>query len=220
MTGKSRRKSKGPPSEAQIAARAAGAKRLKAAREKKKNPEPVSFETEATSVSAPGPQLGPEGAEIHPLDLVPREQARQVRGDTMRQGTGRQKRKPLGVPVQRLQADVPLGMTGRWTNDTPGRIQRALEGGYEFISSDGDVVQDRSGCRSEIVGTGRDGGAMRAYLMAIPTVLYEEDQAAKAALNKERMSAIKRGTPQQVADQDEKAFYTPSEGIILRDEVR
>ncbi len=171
-------------------------------------------------VEQAAPILGPEGNEIHPSDLTPREQAQQVRGDTMRQGTGRQKRKPLGVPVQRLQANVPAGMTGRWTNDTPGRIQRAQEGGYEFISSDGEVVQSRDGCRSEIVGTGRDGGAMRAYLMAIPTVLYEEDQAAKTALNKERMTAIKRGKPTQVAEQDEGSFYTPSEGIKLHDEVR
>ncbi len=202
MAGKPRRKPSGPPSEAQIAARAAGAKRLKAAREEKKN-----------EVSAPE-------QEPHPSDATPqREISRQARSGT-REGVGRQKRKPLGVPVQRLQADVPTGMTGRWTNDTPGRIERARQGGYEFISSDGEVVQSRDGCRSEIVGTGRDGGAMRAFLMAIPTVLYEEDQAAKAAINKERMSSIRRGEPTQAAEQDKGAFYTPSEGISLRDEVR
>ncbi len=90
-----------------------------------------------------------------------REASRPARGDKAREGTGREKRKPLGVPVQRLQADVPTGMIGRWMNDNPGRIQRAIEAGYEFISSDGEVVQNRDGCRSEIVGTGRDGGAMR-----------------------------------------------------------
>ena len=150
--------------------------------------------------------------EPHPSD---REASSQARVEA-RQGFGRRTRKPLGVPVQRLQADVPQGMTGRWANDTPGRIQRALEGGYQFISSDGMVVQDRSGCRSEIVGTGRDGGAMKAFLMAIPTVLYEEDQAAKAALNKERMSAIKRGEPTQAAEQDKGAFYSPPGAIDLR----
>lgn len=190
----------------------------------RKNPEPV---VEATQDAADPLDLSigvkdEKWAALPPVqepDVAPRELSRQARSGT-REGTGRQKRKPLGVPVQRLQADVPTGMTGRWTNDTPGRIQRALEGGYEFISSDGEVVQNREGGRSEIVGTGRDGGAQRAYLMAIPTVLYEEDQAAKASLNKERMSSIKRGTPQQVAAQDEAAFYTPSEGITLRDEVR
>ncbi len=196
-----------PPSEAQLAARTASGKRLKAMHEKKRQ--------EKQTAETPEEWVEP-AQESHPSD---RETSREVRNET-RQGIGRRKRVPLGVPVQRLQADVPSGMTGRWANDTPGRIQRALEGGYQFISSDGEVVQDRSGCRSEIVGTGRDGGAMKAYLMAIPTVLYEEDQAAKAALNKERMSAIRSGEPTQAAEQDKSAFYTPSEGINLRDEIR
>lgn len=150
--------------------------------------------------------------EPHPTD---REASREARSET-RQGFGRKRRKPLGVPTQRLQADVPKGMTGRWTNDTPGRIQRALEGGYEFISSDGEVVQNREGCRSEIVGTGRDGGAMKAYLMAIPTVYYDEDQAAKQSEIDKIDDAIRRGEPQQAAAQDQGSFYTPSEGINLR----
>lgn len=150
--------------------------------------------------------------ESHPSD---REASREARNET-REGTGRRKRRPLGVAVQRLQADVPSGMTGRWVNDVPGRIQRALDSGYEFISSDGEVAQTRDGGRSEIVGTGRDGGAMRAFLMAIPTVLYDEDQKAKQADLDEIDNAIRRGTPPQVADQDRGAFYTPSEGINYR----
>ncbi len=155
----------------------------------------------------------PPESEPHPSD---REASRQAREDT-RQGEGRRKRKPLGVAEQRLSARVPDGMTGRWMNDVPGRLTRALEGGYQFIGDDVEVVQNRKGGRSEIVGTGRNGAAMRAYLMAIPTVLYEQDQRAKAALNKERMTAIKRGEPSQVADQDRSAFYTPSEGISIRE---
>lgn len=166
-------------------------------------------------VDAPDPGIELEVqpvSEPHPTD---REASREARTES-REGSGRKQRKPLGVPVQRLQADVPSGMNGRWMNDTPGRIQRALEGGYEFISSDGEVVQNRDGGRSEIVGTGRDGGAMKAYLMAIPTVLYEQDQAAKASLIKETEDTIRRGDPQQAAAQDVSKFYTPSEGINLR----
>lgn len=150
--------------------------------------------------------------EPHPLD---REASREARSET-RQGFGRKRRKPLGVAEQRLQADVPSGMTGRWVNDVPGRIERAREAGYEFISSDSEVVKDREGCRSEIVGTGRDGGAMRAFLMAIPTVYYEEDQAAKQSKIDKFEDAIKSGAPQQAADQDQGAFYTPNEGINIR----
>ncbi len=162
-----------------------------------------------------------ETESVERLDIDPsdREESRQARGDTKREGTGREKRKPLGVPVQRLQADVPTGMTGRWMNDTPGRIQRALDGGYQFIGDNEEVVQDRSGARSEIVGTGRDGGAMKAYLMAIPAVLYEQDQAAKASLIKAGSDAIQSGKPQTAAPQDQDAFYTPSEGISLRENV-
>lgn len=164
---------------------------------------PVVEAVETESAPAPEP---------HPSD---REASREARTET-RQGSGRAKRKPLGVSEQRLQANVPSGMTGRWINDVPGRIQRAMEAGYEFISSDGEVVQNRDGGRSEIVGSGRDGGAMKAFLMAIPTVLYEQDQAAKQSKIDEVDDAIRRGKPQQAAAQDEGAFYTPSEGINLR----
>ncbi len=216
-----------PVSEAQQASRAKASERMKARHEanrQRKAAEPIA------TVDDPVPEIrevsdpldltigvkDDQWAAMHPLN---REASRQAREDT-RQGEGRQKRVPLGVPMPRLHADVPSGMTGRWTNDIPGRIERARQGGYEFISSDGEVVQNREGCRSEIVGTGRDGGAMRAFLMAVPTVLYEQDQVAKAALIKEGSDAIQRGKPQQVAAQDEGAFYTPSEGIKLRDEVR
>lgn len=160
-----------------------------------------------TAVARVEPALEP-----HPSD---REASREARSDT-RQGIGRRRRRPLGVPTQRLQADVPSGMTGRWMNDTPGRIQRAVEADYEFISSDGEVVQNRDGCRSEIVGTGRDGGAMKAFLMAIPTAYYDEDQAAKMAEVDKIDEAIRRGKPQQAAAQDQRAFYTPAEGINYR----
>ncbi len=150
--------------------------------------------------------------EPHPMD---REASREARSET-RQGVGRKRRKPLGVPVQRLQADVPSGMTGRWMNDIPGRIQRAMEAGYEFISSDGEVVQTRDGGRSEIVGTGRDGGAMKAFLMASPSAFYKEDQAAKMSEVDKIDDAIRGGAPQQAAAQDQGAFYTPAEGINYR----
>jgi hypothetical protein len=192
-----------PVSEAQRASRAKASARMKAMHEAKRQKKIAKI---PEAVDDPAPERAP----------ADRETSRQAREDT-REGFGRSKRKPLGVAEQRLSAKVPDGMTGRWMNDVPGRLTRALEGDYQFIGDDGEVVQNRKGGRSEIVGTGREGGAMRAYLMAIPTVLYEQDQRAKAALNKERMTAIKRGEPSQVADQDRSAFYTPSEGISIRE---
>ena len=67
-----------------------------------------------------------EAVETQPTN---REAMSQARDDT-REGRGRRNRRPLGVPTQRLQADVPRGMTGRWMNDTPGRLMRAVEAEY------------------------------------------------------------------------------------------
>ncbi len=164
------------------------------------------------------PRFLQDQAKEQPQEPQGREAGRQAREDT-RQGEGRTERKPLGVPEQRLQAKVPPGMKGRWINDDPGRIERAREGGYEFISSDGEVIQNREGCRSEIVGASREGGAKRGFLMAIPQTLYDQDQRAKAARIDDSEAAIKRGVPQEAAAQDRGAFYTPDEGINLRTNV-
>ncbi len=208
-----------PISEAERARRVATSERMKARHEAKRQKkdakieaarEPMAQSNVTYETGQPEVESIPESApsrEVHPRD-------------ELRQGTGRRQRKPLGAPVQRLSARVPEGMTGRWVNDTPGRVQRAQEGDYQFIGDDGEVVQDRAGGRAEIVGTGRDGGAMRAYLMAIPTVLYEQDQAAKQAQIDKVDDAIRRGLPQQANPKDRDAFYTPSEGINLRSEVR
>ena len=179
-------------------------------------PHPADVSAEAARVAIEqSPPIEVDMTQTRALAQPDREASREARKET-RDGTGRKERKPLGVSVQRLQADVPSGMTGRWMNDTPGRIQRALDGGYEFISSDGEVVKNRDGGRSEIVGTGRDGGAMKAFLMAIPTVYYDKDQAVKASKIKEFEDDIKRGQPHQAAAEDVKSFYTPSEGINIR----
>ncbi len=170
----------------------------------------------AVVVDDPGIEFEVQPApEPHPSD---REASREARSDT-RQGSGRRKRKPLGVPRQRLHAEVPLGMTGRWVNDDPGRIEQALEGDYQFISSDKEVVQNREGCRTEIVGVGRSGGAQIGYLMAIPTVFYEEDKAEKGSQINDHEDSIKRGPIQQAADKEQGGFYSPGEGIKIRPNV-
>lgn len=159
---------------------------------------------------------GPED----PAPKMPsREAMREVRDDR-REGQGRQRRRPLGTPEQRLGARVPKGMVGRWINDTPGRIERALEAGYRFISDNGEEVEDRNGGRREIVGSGRDGGALHAYLMAIPEEFHKEDQLAKRARNQEIEQAILRGTPQQANEQDRANFYQPEGMTNIRSGTR
>lgn len=137
-----------------------------------------------------------------------RAEARQAR-ESDRLGEGRRRRVPLGVAMPKLAARVPEGMVGRWFNDVPGRIQRALDAGYEFISNDGETQKGRKGASSMIVGTNAAGGPLYAYLMAIPKEFYEEDQKIKQEAVDEIDAAIRHGVPQQADEKDRQQFYNP-----------
>lgn len=136
--------------------------------------------------------------------------------DETRQGRGRVKREPLGTPRLKLAARVPNGMKGRWVNDTPGRIQDALAGGYSFIADDGTKTMDRAGATHRRVGVAEGGASLTAYLMAIPTVLYDEDQKAKQDLIDETDRQIKHGNIRRADRKDSEAFYVPQAGISVR----
>lgn len=88
------------------------------------------------------------------------------------------KRVPFGVRRQRLLAAQISGYKLRWVNDSDDRLQAALDGGYTFVEDQkaaGTEKTDSLGsriCKSV-------GGGIKAYLMKIPTDIYEEDQAAK-----------------------------------------
>ena len=102
------------------------------------------------------------------------------------------KRIPMSVPVQKLEVDPMPGYHLHWFLSNPSRIQRALDGGYEFVDS-GDVrvnntslggtsVQDGStdmGSRVSIVSgkeLGMDGQPERLILMKIRQEWHDEDQ--------------------------------------------
>ena len=121
----------------------------------------------------------------------PSREAREPRTE-VRAETGRSRRIPLGTPQSKLQARVPEGMVGRWVNDSPGRIQRALDAGYQFINDDG-TTGGRESARAQIVGTQEAGGAMHGYLMAIPEQWYREDQLEKQKPLNAFEAEIKRG---------------------------
>jgi hypothetical protein len=93
----------------------------------------------------------------------------------------RRKRVPVGVPRQKLTANVPPGYVGHWFNDDGERIHDALAGGYRFLSSGGQQSQDIGSAISRIVGTKAAGGQMTAYLMVIREEWWQEDQRAKAS---------------------------------------
>ena len=122
--------------------------------------------------------------------------------------SGERKRIPMSVPVQKLEAaDIP-GYHLHWFNGTPERLQRALDGGYEFVDARDVQINNVSlggdsavsgntdmGSRVSVVsGTeiGRDGQPVRLVLMKIKQEWYEEDQKLAEQRN-ERVAASVRG---------------------------
>ena len=102
------------------------------------------------------------------------------------------KRIPMSVPVQRLEAPEIQGFHLHWFAGTPERLQRALDGGYEFVderemkinnvSLGGDSTRSGNtdmGSRVSVVSgqeVGKDGQPTRLILMKIRQEWYEEDQ--------------------------------------------
>jgi len=95
------------------------------------------------------------------------------------------------------------GMVPRWFNDDPGRIERALGGGYNFVKPEHagslgqgalhrDASDSESGVRvSQVVN--RSEPITRAYLMEIKKEFYEADQAAKETVNAQVDEALALG---------------------------
>lgn len=106
----------------------------------------------------------------------------------------RKKRVPFGVPKLQLSVDdttrkklISEKKEARWFKDDVNRIQRALEGGWDFVkhAKVGDAEEEK------VVHTGKGGTVM--YLMAIPKRFYDEDQEAKEEKNKMVDDAIRGG---------------------------
>lgn len=109
-----------------------------------------------------------------------------------------------------------------WLNDYAGRIQQAVQGGYEFVTV-GEIggmvysnVTDRNNDLGEkvrmSVGLDEKGGPLYAYLMKIPEDFYLEDQAALQARNDLVDEAIRRGKPPGTKTE---GFYIPEGGIKM-----
>ena len=112
---------------------------------------------------------------------------------------GERKRIPMSVPVQRLEtADLP-GFHLHWFISSPERLQRALDGGYEYVderemkinnvSLGGDSAVSGNtdmGSRVSIVSgqeIGKDGQPTRLILMKIRKEWWDEDQKLVEARN-------------------------------------
>lgn len=138
----------------------------------------------------------------------------------------RTKRVPLGVPRSKLAVPQRQGYKRRWINDdNKGRLQNAKEGGYTHVvdpnlrvGEDGTADQPDSRV-SRIVGKRDDGKPLRAFLMEIPSELYQEDQASKQSALDEVDRAIRKG---RLRSDGEEHRYVPDDGrgITVKNEVK
>jgi len=126
--------------------------------------------------------------------------------------TGRRERRTFGKSRSRLTLDARTkksleeqGLVERWVNDDGNRIKDKYDCGYEFVSAKGkEIIGDADGKYEppaegthmrEHVGTRKDGQPMYAYLMVTTKDNYEEDAAAKEAINAKVDEGIRGGTP-------------------------
>ena len=115
------------------------------------------------------------------------------------QASAERKRIPMSVPVQRLEApDIP-GYHLHWFMNSPARLQRALDGGYEFVDEREIQINNVSlggtsavsgntdlGTRVSIVSgqeVGKDGQPTRLVLMKLKQEWWDEDQVLVEAKN-------------------------------------
>ena len=106
-------------------------------------------------------------------------------------------------------------------NDSPGRIDTALQSGYEFVTPDEvggtgtNVVSANTDLGDKVrflVGLAEDGGPMYGYLMKIKQEWYDEDQAERIGRTQQIDNALRKGKTPGV---NTEGFYVPREGIKM-----
>ena len=117
---------------------------------------------------------------------------------------GKRRRVPFGGNRQKLQVEPIKGYVLRWFNDVDGRVERALDAGYEFATKEeaegvgnGELHQENTdlGSRvSKVVSRGTD-KVVRAVLMKIKQEWYDEDQQLKENRNRMVDDALRAGQP-------------------------
>lgn len=99
----------------------------------------------------------------------------------------RPKRTPVSQARDVLSVEMPSGKVGRWVNDQGNRLQKFLQGGWEFVTDKGTVVGEKTVEASRgvgsvvhrLVGTKENHEPLYAYLMVISKEWYDDDQDAK-----------------------------------------
>lgn len=119
----------------------------------------------------------------------------------------RSNRKPFGTMQQKLAREPRTGFHQHWFNDVPGRVNLALDAGYEH-------VKDKDGKNvCAVVGVAEMGGPLHAYLMEIPEEWWQEDMRRQELENEERMAPIKdaRAAAKDADPRDRDKFYIGKE---------
>lgn len=130
-------------------------------------------------------------------------------GNKQGKSNAERKRIPMSVPVQRLEAPEIPGFHLHWFTGSAERLQRAMDGGYEFVderelkinnvSLGGDSAASGNtdmGSRVSIVSgqeVGKDGQPTRLVLMKIRQEWYEEDQKLVDEKNERTAAALRGG---------------------------
>lgn len=106
-------------------------------------------------------------------------------------------------------------------NDEPGRIQTAIDGGWEFVTPDevGGVKDSVTSGNTDLgdkvrflVGTSEKGDGLYAYLMKIKEEWWQEDQDEIQKRN-DRVDDAIRGGVNVASGTSAEGFYTPKGGI-------
>ena len=109
-------------------------------------------------------------------------------------------------------------------NDEPGRVQTAIDGGWEFVTPDevGGVKDSVTSGNTDLgdkvrflVGTSEKGDGLYAYLMKIKEEWWQEDQAEIQKRNDRVDDAIRGGVNVKDGTSSE-GFYTPKGGISYK----
>lgn len=123
-------------------------------------------------------------------------------------------RKPFGARKYKLDNSQRPGFSRHWFNDVGNRIRDAQEAGYNF-------VLDHAGNKmTHIVGKAEGGGGIVGYRMEIPSDWYEADQAAKVAVNEEKMNQIKHGIAGGAVPGEDGAYRPVNQAGTLGADIR
>lgn len=144
----------------------------------------------------------------------------------------------ISMSLPKLMLEVPEieGYVMHWFADRPGRIPRAVAGGYEFVTPD-EVRINNFGLASDLVtdgntdlgtrisvhgGTMDNGGSERLYLMKIRKEWYDKDMTLREQASDRVVQALKQGQVglQGKADEVATRYARNTDNLFTRNKTR